>query len=109
MSLRDVKELRCFCRPPPRIILPLKAVAALIGHPVCTENEWKDCQAMMANPESFIEQVLAVKPDMVAEEQWEQVRVLASDADFTYDSQSTCSRVGAFLTAWVLALLSLAP
>jgi hypothetical protein len=69
----------------------------------------KGCQKMLANPADFVARMLDIKADAVTEEQWGKVRTLAADPDFTYDRQAGCSLVGAAITAWILALLSVAP
>ena len=102
------REVKAFARPPDKLLLPMRAAAALLNAEVDVTDEWKSLQRMLGDGE-FMERLLDVKPEAITEMQWGQLKTLAADADFTYDAQSRCSLAGAAVTAFILALVSLGP
>jgi len=105
LGMKAAKELKALCRPPLRVIPPLKAAAVLLNVDVSAANEWKDLQGMLADG-NFIQKMLDLELDAINDEQWAKIRTLATDADFTYASQSRCSSLTGVVTALILALIS---
>merc|ERR1711957_676162 len=84
------------------------ACAALLGYTVAEgDGGWKDIQEMMRDCEELRDKMLALEAVAVTAEQWAFVKGIAEQPEFTYESQKMASMYGAWVTAWVLALLSL--
>lgn len=110
-SKKDIREVKAFARPPPRIIPPFKAAAVLLSMDVSDTNDedaWKDLQRMMSSSD-FVDRLLLIAPADVSDTQRSALRALASDANFTYAAQAPVSSASAMMTAFVLALLDQAP